>query len=86
MVDAGHAVRQRFHGVARLHGDHLDAQRPRLLDFLEAQAAERVDGLARVAVAFGGFLPGRKDETVDVAAEAQRVDLELPLVAGRGPN
>src|SRR5256885_15167162 len=27
-VDAGHAVGQRFHGVAGLHGDDLDAQRP----------------------------------------------------------
>ena len=33
-VDAGHAVRQRFDGIAGLHGDDLDAQRPRGLDFL----------------------------------------------------
>src|SRR5713226_10596279 len=80
-VDAGHAVRQRFHGIAGLHGDDLDAQRPRRLDFLERQAAERIHRLARVALAFGGLLAAGKDEAVDVAAEAQRVDLEMTLIA-----
>ena len=80
-VDAGHAVRQRFHGIAGLHVDDLDAQRPRGLDFLQRQPAEGIDGLARVALAFGGLLLGGEDEAVDVAAEAQRIDLELPLVA-----
>jgi membrane-associated phospholipid phosphatase len=40
MVDAGHAVRERIHGVAGLHGDDLDAQGPCRLDFIERQAAE----------------------------------------------
>src|SRR5690242_1797924 len=40
VVDAGHAVGEGFHGVAGLHRDHLDAQRTRLLDFLERQLAE----------------------------------------------
>ena len=86
-VDAGHAVRQRFHGVAGLHGDDLDAQRTRGLDLLQRQAAEGIDGFARVAIALGGLLLGGEDEAIDVAAEAQRIDLELPLVAmgaGRG--
>src|ERR1700736_1679539 len=65
MMDAGHAVRQRFHGVAGLHGDDLDAQGTRGLDFIQRQAAERVDGLARIAIAFGGLLFGREDEAVD---------------------
>src|ERR1700744_2703459 len=81
MVDAGHAVGQRFHGIAGLHGDHLDTQRTRLLDLLERELAERVDGFARVGVALGGLLPGREDEAVDVAVHAHRIDLELPLVA-----
>ena len=34
-VDAGHAVRQRFHGIARLRGDYLDAQRSSGLDFFQ---------------------------------------------------
>src|SRR6266403_736546 len=82
-IDAGHAVRQRFHGVAGLHGDDLDAQRARGLDFVEREAAERIHGLARVALALGGLLLGGEDEPVDVAAEAQRIDLELPGVAMR---
>lgn len=82
-VDAGHAMGERFHGVARLHGDDLDPQRPCRLDFLECQAAERVYGLAGIALALGGLLLGGEDEAVDVAAEAQRIDLELPAVAMR---
>src|SRR6202022_738408 len=31
-----------------------------------------------------GFLPGCENEAVDVGAEAQRIDLELPLIAMRG--
>src|SRR6185437_17108579 len=42
VVDAGHAVGEGFHGVAGLHCNHLDAQRARLLDFLERQLAEGV--------------------------------------------
>ena len=71
-VDAGHAVGEGFHGVAGLRGDDLDAQRTRGLDFFQRQATERVDGLARIALAFGGALLGGEDEAVDVAAEAQR--------------
>src|ERR1035437_657343 len=82
-VDAGHAVRQRFHGIAGLHGNDLDAQRARSLNFLERQPAEGIDGLARVAVALGGLLPGGENEAVDVAAETQRIDPELPLIAVR---
>src|ERR1700755_956208 len=73
-IAAGHAVGERFHGVAGLHGDDLDAQRPGGLDFLQRQPAERVYGLAGVALAFGGLLPGGKNEAVDVTAEAQRID------------
>ena len=69
MIDGGHAMRQRVHGVARLHGDHLDAQRPCRLDFLEREAAERIDGLAGVAFALGGLLLGGENEAVDVAAK-----------------
>src|SRR4029077_5785764 len=49
-VDAGHAVGERFHGVAGLHRDDFYAQRACRLNLLERQAAERVDGLARVAL------------------------------------
>src|SRR5262249_41095324 len=81
-VDAAHAVGERFHGVAGLHGDDLEAQGTRGLDFLQRQAAEGVDGLARVALALGGLLPRGEDEAVDVGAEAQHINLEMPLVAG----
>ena len=40
VIDAGHAVGERFHGIAGLHGDDLDAQRARGLDLVERQAAE----------------------------------------------
>jgi hypothetical protein len=40
VIDAGHAVGERFHGVAGLHGDDLDAQGARGLDLVERQAAE----------------------------------------------
>src|SRR5829696_8017320 len=83
-VDAGHAVGEGFYGIAGLRGDDLDAQGTRGLDFFQRQAAERVDGLARVALALGGALIGGENETVDVAAVAQRKDLELPLIAVRG--
>src|SRR5436190_21438341 len=45
-VDAGHAVGERFHGVAGLHGDDLEAQGPGGLHFFKGQATEGVDGLA----------------------------------------
>ena len=85
-VDAGHAVRQRFHGVAGLYGNDFYPQRSRRLNFLERQSPERIHGFARVAVALGGLLPGGENEAVDVAAETQCVDSELPLIAvsGRG--
>src|SRR6476620_5212986 len=69
-VDAGHAVGERFHGVAGLRGDDLDAQGARGLDFFQRQAAERVYGLARIALALGVALLGDEDEAVDVAAVA----------------
>ena len=53
LVEAGHAIGERFDGVAGLHGDDLDAQGSRGLDFFQRQAPERVDGLARIALAFG---------------------------------
>ncbi len=62
----------------------LMRKRTRGLDFFQRQAAKRVHGFARIALAFGVALLGGEDEAVDVAAEAQRVDLELPLVAVRG--
>src|SRR6266705_6170231 len=82
-VDAGHAVRQRFHGIAGLHGNDLYPQRPRRLNFLERQAAERIHRFTRVAVALDTPLLGGENEAVDVAAETQRIDLELPLIAVR---
>src|ERR1700681_2970009 len=82
-IDAGHAMRQRFHGIAGLRGDDLDSQRARGLNFLERQAAERIHGLTRVALALGGLLLGGENEPVDVTAEAQRIDLELPRIAMR---
>src|SRR5207253_10898790 len=54
---------------------------PICLDFFQRQTAERGHGLAGVAFAFQGLLFGREDEAVDVAAEAQRIDAKLPLVA-----
>src|SRR5882757_603373 len=83
MIDGGHAMRQRVHGVARLHGDHLDAQRPCRLDFIQREAAERIDGFADVAVALGGLLLGRENEPIDVAAELQHIGPKLPLIALR---
>src|SRR6266403_444331 len=83
-VDRGHAVRQRFNGIAGLRGNDFYSKRPRGLNFLQRQAAEGIHGFARVAVALGGLLLGGENEAVDVAAEAQRVDPELPLIALRG--
>src|SRR5260370_16942757 len=82
-VDPGHAVRQRLHGVARLHGNDLDAQWPRGLDLLQRQAAERMHRFARVAVALGGLLPAGEDEAVDIPAETPGKDPELPFLALR---
>ena len=61
VIDAGHAVGERFNGVAGLHGDDLDAKRTGGLDLVQRQAAERIDGLARVALALSRFLPGREE-------------------------
>src|SRR5438132_6675232 len=83
-VDASHTVGEGFHGIAGLRGDDLDTQGTCGLNFFQRQAAERVDGLARIALALGVALLGGEDEAVDVAAVAQRKDLELPLIAVRG--
>src|SRR5690242_18796394 len=67
-VDAAHAVGERFDGIAGLHRDDLEAQRARGLDFLQRQAAEGIDRLARIAFALGGLRPRSEDEAVDVGA------------------
>ena len=83
MIETGHPMRQRFHGITGLDVDDLDSQRSCGLNFFKRQAAERVDRFARIAIALGGFLSGRENEALDVAAKPQRVNFELPLVAAR---
>ena len=83
-IDTLHPGRHRFHRIAGLHGDDLDSQRPRGLYLGQRQAPERIHGVAETAVSLGGFCLGREDETVDVAAETQRIDPELPLIAAGG--
>ena len=57
-----------------------------LLDLGEAHAAEGADRLAEDAVGLGRAMFGGEDEAVDVAAEANGVEPEIPLIAlgGRG--
>ena len=72
---------QRFHRIAGLHRNDSDPQRACGLNLFQRQAAERAHGLPRIALTLCRLLLGRKNEAIDVAAEAQGIDPELPLIA-----
>ena len=78
-----HAHGELLDGIARPDRDHLQAKRLGALDFRQAHAAEGTNRFAENAVRFGRAMLGGEDEAIDVAAEPDGIEPEIPLIAFR---
>ena len=76
-----HPARQFIDRVARSYRDELQPQRLGILDLGQAHAPKCTDRFAKGAVDLGRAMLGGKDEAINVAAEADGVKPEIPLVA-----